>query len=335
MKPLAGWRLGHLTVGEVNNGSVTVSVTATKNSGNDTATVYFAQGSHDYGESFAAWPAKTEGAELTASDTVTDTLALSDGNNCIRAFLLCAGEYAASAPVFRRILAYGDYGTLSDVYEYVGTDNNLGDPANWAKDKVAPAAAAPTAGTDIRWFGRNTDYSGPLSITDKDRFDGATLHLTGDCNVSSDVVFSNSTVSIATIVVTDPVVFSLYGSDLTTTRADQWLGVYPPATYAPDRPFINFLPGKASSFTFAGANQGVSDAATAKSVPRPPSRFLSRPDTSSSTARRSPTSSGKPISTSPSPAPPSRSPTIRPSPTTGSRPSRRPTSRRPPPRSRR
>ena len=266
MKPLAGWRLGHLTVGEVSNGSVSVSVTATKNSGNDTATVYFAQGSHDYGESFAAWPTKTGGVELAASGTVTDTLALADGNNCIRAFLLCAGEYSVSAPVFRRILAYGDYGTLTDVYEYIGTDDNLGDPANWAKDKVAPAAGAPTAGTDIRWFGRNTDYSGVLSITDKDRFDGATLHLTGDCNVSSDVVFSNSTVSIGTIVVTDPVVFSLYGSDLATTRADQWLGVYPPATYAPDRPFINFLPGKASSFTFAGANQGVSDAATAKSV---------------------------------------------------------------------
>ena len=259
MKPLAGWRLGYLTVGEVNDGSVSVSVTATKNSGNDTATVYFAQGSHDYGESFAAWPAKTEGVELAASGTVTATLALSDGNNCIRAFLLSGGEHSVSAPVFRRILAYGDYGTLTDVYEYIGTDDNLGDP---------PAAAAPTAGTDIRWFGRNTDYSGALSITDKDRFDGATLHLTGDCNVSSDVVFSNSAVSIATIVVTDPVVFSLYGSDLATTRTDQWLGVYPPGVYpgAQDKTFVNFLPGKASSFTFAGANQGVSDAATAKSV---------------------------------------------------------------------
>ena len=268
MKPLAGWRLGYLTVGEVNNGSVSVSVTATKNSGNDTATFYFAQGSHDYGESFAVWPSKTDGVELAASGTVTDTLALADGNNCIRAFLLSGGEHSVSAPVFRRILAYGDYGTLTDVYEYIGTDDNLGDPANWARDKVAPAAAAPTAGTDIRWFGRNTDYSGVLSITDKDRFDGATLHLTGDCNVSSDVVFSNSTVSIATIVVTDPVVFSLYGSDLATTRADQWLGVYPPGVYpgAQDKTFVNFLPGKASSFTFVGGNAGVSDAATVKSV---------------------------------------------------------------------
>lgn len=268
MKPLAGWRLGHLTVGEVSNGSVSVSVTATKNSGNDTATVYFAQGGHDYGESFAAWPTKTGGVELAASGTVTDTLALADGNNCIRAFLLSGGEYSVSAPVFRRILAYGDYGTLTDVYEYIGTDNNLGDPANWAKDKVAPAAAAPTAGTDIRWFGRNTDYSGVLSITDKDRFDGATLHLTGDCNVSSDIVFSNSTVSIAMIVPSAPVIFSLYGTDLTTTGTYGWLGVYPPEIYpnAQDKTFVNFLPGKASSFTFAGANQGISDAATAKSV---------------------------------------------------------------------
>ncbi len=268
MKPLAGWRLGNLTVGEVSAGSVSVSVTATKNSGDDSATVYFALGNHDYGETFAAWPSKTDGVELEVSGTATDTLALADGNNCIRAFLLCDGVYSASAPVFRRILAYGDYGALTDVYEYIGTDNNLSDPANWAKDKVAPAAAAPTAGTDIRWFGKNTDYSGVLSITDKDRFDGATLSLTGDCNVSSDVVFSNSTVSIATIVLANPVVFSLYGADLTTTRADQWLGVYPPTTYsgAQDKRFVNFLSGKASSFTFVGSTASVSDAATAKTA---------------------------------------------------------------------
>ena len=268
MKTLAGWRLGNLTAGEVSNGSVSVSVTATKNSGNDTATVYFAQGSHDYGESFAAWPSKTAGVVLADSGTVQDTLALADGNNCIRAFLLCGGVYAASAPVFRRNLVYGDYGTLTDVYEYIGTDDDLYAPDNWAKDKVAPAAVAPTAGTDVRWFGRNADYSGVLSITDKDRFDGAVLGLTGDCNVSAAVVFSNSTVSIATIVLADPVVVSLYGSDLATTRNDQWLGVYPPTTYsgAQDKRFVNFLPGKASSFTFVGSTAGVSDAATAKTA---------------------------------------------------------------------
>ena len=269
MKALAGWRLGSLSVGEVANGSVSVSVTATKHSGNASVTVYFAQGNHDYGESFAAWPTKTAGVDLSASGTVRDTLSLNDGNNCIRAFLLCEGDYTASAPVFRRILAYGDYGTLTDVYEYIGTDDNLADPANWAKDKAAPAPAAPTAGTDIRWFGRNTDYSGALSpITDKDRFDGAVLTLSGDCNVSSDVVFSNSTVSISTIVLSAPVVFSLYGSDLTTTRADQWLGVYPPTTYsgAQDKRFVNFLPGKASSFTFVGSTAGVVDATSAKTA---------------------------------------------------------------------
>lgn len=167
-----------------------------------------------------------------------------------------------------RILSYGDYGDLTDVYEYIGTDDDLANPANWAKDKSAPTPAAPVAGTDIRWFGRNADYSGRLSITDRDRFDGATLRLTDDCNVSSGVAFSNSTVSIATIVVTDPVILSLYGTDLATTRADQWLGVYPPGVYpgAADKRLVNFLPGKASSFTFVGGNVGVSDAATAKSV---------------------------------------------------------------------
>ena len=205
-------------------------------------------------------------SDVTATTSYNETVTLADGINYIRVFVAYDSTTSASAAAVARNIVYGDYGELTDVYEYIGEDNNLGNAASWAKDKSAPATEAPTAGTDIRWFGRNTDYSGVLSITDKDRFDGATLHLTGDCNVSSDVVFSNSTVSIGTIVVTDPVVFSLYGSDLATTRADQWLGVYPPATYAPDRPFINFLPGKASSFTFAGANQGVSDAATAKSV---------------------------------------------------------------------
>ena len=42
MKTLAGWRLGHLTVGDVSDGSVSVSVTATKNSGDASATAYFA-----------------------------------------------------------------------------------------------------------------------------------------------------------------------------------------------------------------------------------------------------------------------------------------------------
>ena len=161
---------------------------------------------------------------------------------------------------------YGDYGELTDVYEYIGEDNNLGNAANWAKDKSAPAAEAPTAGTDIRWFGKNAYYSGSLAITAKDYFDGATLALSGDCNVSSDVVFSNTVISIATIVVSSPVVFSLYGSDMTTTRNDQWLGVYPPATYpsADDKTFINFLPGKVSSFTFTDNNINISDADSAK-----------------------------------------------------------------------
>ena len=265
MKSVDGWGLGALTAGEVQNGQVSVSVTATKYSGSD-ATVYFVQGTRDYGETFSSWPTATEGESVSATTTVSDTLTLEEGYNFIRAFLLYNDEYTASAAVSKRIMApCGDYGDLTDVYEYIGEDNNLGNAASWLKDGAA-TATAPTAGTDIRWFGKNANYSGALSITDKDHFDGATLALSGDCNVSSDVVFSNSVVSIYTIVVSAPVVFSLYGSDLTTTRNDQWYGVYPSEIYpgAQDKRFVNFLSGKASSFSFTSS--GIPNATTAKTA---------------------------------------------------------------------
>ena len=268
MKSVDGWELGALTVGIVDDHSVDVSVTATKHSGSD-ATVYFVQGTRDYGETFSSWPTATDGEEVSATSEVNDTLTLVDGYNFIRAFLLYNGQYTATAVVARRIMApYGDYGELTDVYEYIGEDDNLGIAANWAKDKIPPADAAPTAGTDIRWFGKNAYYSGPLAITAKDYFDGATLTLSGDCNVSSDVVFSNTVISIGTIVVNSPFVFSLYGSDMTTRRADQWLGVYPPGTYigSSTKTFVNFLSGKASSFTFTDNAINISDVDSAKSV---------------------------------------------------------------------
>ena len=265
LKSLDGWSLGALTAGDVIDGQVSVSVTATKYSGNS-ATVYFVQGAQDYGETFSSWPAPTSTNVVAASANVNANLTLEEGFNYIRAFLLYGGEYTATAVVAKRVLApYGDYGELTDVYEYIGADNNLGTAENWAKDKVAPASEAPTAGTDIRWFGRNANYSGTLSITGKDYFDGATLTLSGDCSVSSDVAFSNSTVSIYTIVVGEPEVFSLYGTSLTTRRADQWLGVYPPTTYqnASDKTFVNFLSGAASSFTLVTSLSRVAFASSA------------------------------------------------------------------------
>ena len=268
MKSVDGWELGALTAGDVIDGQVTVSVTATKYSGNS-ATVYFVQGEQDYGETFASWPAPTSTNVVLASANVNAALTLEEGFNYIRAFLLYNGQYTATAVVAKRVMApYGDYGELTDVYEYIGEDNNLGNAESWAKDKSAPATEAPTAGTDIRWFGRNANYSGALSITEKDYFDGATLTLSGDCNVSSDVVFSNTVISIGTIVVNSPFVFSLYGSDMTTRRTDQWLGVYPPGTYtgSSTKTFVNFLSGKASSFTFTDNAINISDADSAKSV---------------------------------------------------------------------
>lgn len=268
LKSLSGWSLGALTAGDVVDGQVSVSVAATKYSGNS-ATVYFVQGEQDYGETFASWPAPTSTNVVLASANVNAALTLEEGFNYIRAFLLYGGEYTATAVVAKRVMApYGDYGELTDVYEYIGADNNLGAAENWAKDKVAPASEAPTAGTDIRWFGRNANYSGVLSITNNDYFDGATLTLSGDCKVSTDVAFSNTTVSIYTIVLDNPEVFSLYGTSLTTTRNDQWLGVYPPTTYqnASDKTFVNFLSGAASSFTFTDNNLNISDADSAKMV---------------------------------------------------------------------
>ena len=270
MKSVDGWELGVLTVGDVEDRQVEVSVIATKYSGSD-ATVYFVQGMRDYGETFSSWPTATEGETVSATGEVSDTITLEEGYNYIRAFLLYNGEYTATAAVVRRIMApYGDYGELTDVYEYIGEDNNLGNAASWAKDKLAPATEAPTAGTDIRWFGRNAYYSGSLAIYGKDVFSGAMLNLSGDTYINADVYFTNSTVKINTINVSDrgAPILNLYGSSLTTTRNDQWLGVYPPGTYTGSSPktFVNFLSGKASSFTFVGGNVGVFDVATAKSV---------------------------------------------------------------------
>ena len=270
MKSVDGWELGVLTVGDVEDRQVSVSVTATKYSGSD-ATVYFVHGARDYGETFSSWPTATDGEEVSATSEVSDTLTLEDGYNYIRAFLLYNGEYSATAAVARRIMApYGDYGELTDVYEYIGEGNNLGDAANWAKDKSAPAAEAPTAGTDIRWFGRNAYYSGSLAIYDKDVFSGATLNLSGDTFINADVYFTNSTVNISTINVADrgAPILNLYGSSLTTTRNDQWLGVYPPGTYtgSSTKTFVNFLSGKASSFTFTDNAINISDADSAKSA---------------------------------------------------------------------
>ena len=264
LKALDGWRIGAPeTLGLAGN-VATVGVTATKYSGGN-ATLYFAMDSQDRGATFADWAFATEGVVLSSTQTVSDELTLADGYNYIRAFLLCDGVYTASPVLVERVVAYGDYGALTDVYEYVGTDNNLASASNWVKDKAA-TVTAPTAGTDIRWFGRNTLYSGALSIHATDRFNGATLALSGDCNISSDVAFTNTTVTIATIVVGSPVVLSLYCSSLTTTRNDQWLGVYPPATYpnAQDKTFVNFLSGAPSSFTFTDNNLSFADAAAVK-----------------------------------------------------------------------
>ena len=98
LKSLDGWSLGALTAGDVVDGQVSVSVAATKYSGNS-ATVYFVQGEQDYGETFASWPAPTSTNVVLASANVNAALTLEEGFNYIRAFLLYNGQYTATAVV--------------------------------------------------------------------------------------------------------------------------------------------------------------------------------------------------------------------------------------------
>lgn len=247
MKSVDGWELGALTVGVVNDHAVDVSVTATKYSGSN-ATVYFVQGARDYGETFASWPTATDGVAVSATGEVNDTLTLEDGYNYIRAFLLYNGEYTASAVVTRRIMApYGDYGDLTNVYEYIGEDNDLTKASNWVKDGL-PTETAPTAGTDIRWFGYNAVLSvNGFSAYATDHFVGANITSVNDFNVYSDLVFSNSTITATMFVLRNDgkYQFKIAGSTMVQTRTDDgWYGIYYGDNYAA----FNFVSGQAASF---------------------------------------------------------------------------------------
>lgn len=271
MKSVDGWGLGALTAGEVQDGQVAVSVTATKYSGSD-ATVYFVQGTRDYGDTFSSWPTATEGENVSATATVSDTLTLEEGYNFIRAFLLYNGEYTASAPVTKRIMApYGDYGELTGVYEFIGADNNLATPTNWALDKVPLGEndTAPVAGTDIRWFGRNAllSLSGNFHLYATDHFVGATITQANagnhDSNLNGDVTFEDSSVTLSTVVVqADPHTISLKNAHFATTRAPD--GVAGFWTTVPENG-INFVSGFPSSFSFGADAGDVHDAASVKS----------------------------------------------------------------------
>jgi len=270
LKTLEGWSVGTPSAGEVDaQNNVTVTFTATKYSGSDTANVYVGCASSDLGDDIADWAGSlaTVAEGISSTTTYTPQLTLSDGLNYIRAFVTYGGETVASSAISVRVLAYGDYGALTDVYEYIGNDNSLSTAANWAKDKSAPASEAPVAGTDTRWFGRNAELTvSGFDLYSTDHFVGATINTTSgnhDCRLNGDILLVDSSVTLSTIIIGETsYAITLTNSHFTTTRCpDGVVGFYPNVPAGA----INFLPGAPSSFSFGKDNNEVHDSESARS----------------------------------------------------------------------
>lgn len=269
LKALEGWSVGTPSAGEVDaQNNVTVTFTATKYSGSDTANVYVGCASSDLGDDIADWAGSlaTVAEGISSTTTYTPQLTLSDGLNYIRAFVTYGGEAVASSAISVRVLAYGDYGALTDVYEYIGNDNSLSTAANWAKDKSAPASEAPVAGTDTRWFGRNAALTvSGFNLYPTDHFVGATINTTSgnhDCRLNGDIFFVDSRVTLSTIIIGETsYTITLTNSHFTTTRCpDGVAGFYPNIPNGA----INFLSGAPSSFTFGKDNGEAHDSESVK-----------------------------------------------------------------------
>ena len=264
-----GWSVGTPSAGEVDaQNNVTVTFTATKHSGSDTANVYVGCASSDLGDDIANWVGSlvTVAEGVSETTTYTPQLTLADGLNYIRTFVTYGGDTVASSAISVRVLAYGDYGELTDVYEYIGSDNNLSTAANWAKDKSAPASEAPVAGTNIRWFGRNAVLTvSSFDLYSTDHFVGATINTTSgnhDCHLNGDILLVDSSVTLSTIIIGEtPYTITLTNSHFTTTRCpDGVAGFY---ENIPDRA-VNFLSGAPSFFSFGKDNTEAHDSESTK-----------------------------------------------------------------------
>ena len=248
LKSLDGWTVAIPMLGEVANGEVSVTYTATKYSGSS-ATIVIGCASSDLGDNIANWAGKTTEAATDVADTTTSskTITLGAGVNYIRVFVTADGTTVASSAVTARNLVYGDYGDLTNVYEYIGTDNDLTKASNWVKDGQA-TETAPTASSDIRWFGYNAVLSvNGFSAYATDHFVGANITSSNDFDVYSDLVFSNSTITATMFVMKEGThQFEIAGSTMVQTRTDAgWYGIYFGADYAA----FNFVSGQAASFT--------------------------------------------------------------------------------------
>lgn len=271
-KVLAGWDVGAVSVDSVADGQASVSFTVTKYSGGN-ATVSIGCASTDLGDDIANWAGKLTqvASDVAATTSYNETVALADGINYIRVFVAYDSTTSASFAAMARNIVYGDYGELTGVYEYIGSDGNLSTASNWALDKVPLGSGdtAPTAVTDIRWFGSNTVFAltGNFHLYATDHFVGATITQANagnhDSNLNGDVTFENSSVTLSTVVVqSDPHVISLKNSNFATTRAPD--GVAGFWTTVPVGG-VNFISGFPSSFSFGADAGDVHDAATVKS----------------------------------------------------------------------
>ena len=272
LKSQDGWSVAAPVLGAVENGQVEVSFTVTKYSGGN-ATVSIGCASTDLGDDIADWSGSLTQVATGVSDTTdyNKTVTLADGVNYIRVFVSYDSTTAASSAAVARSIVYGDYGALTGVYEYIGADGNLSTASNWALDKapLGSGDTAPTAGSDIRWFGSNTVFalSGNFHLYATDHFVGATITQASagnrDSNLNGDVTFENSSVTLSTVVVqSEPHVISLKNSNFATTRAPD--GVAGFWTTVPVGG-INFISGFPSTFSFGTDAGDVHDAATVKS----------------------------------------------------------------------
>ena len=267
-----GWDVGTVAVNSVADGQAAVSFTVTKYSGG-TATVSIGCATSDLGDDIDSWVGSLTqlATGVSATTSYNETVPLENGVNYIRVFVTYDDKTTASFAAVARSIAYGDYGDLTNVYEFIGDDNDFSKASNWALDKVPLGASdtAPTAGTDIRWFGSNTVFalSGAFHLYATDHYVGATITQASagnrDSNLNGDVTFENSSVTLSTVVVqSEPHVISLRNSNFATTRAPD--GVAGFWTTVPVGG-INFVSGFPSSFSFGADSGDVHDAATVKS----------------------------------------------------------------------
>ena len=258
MRASTGWHVGSPAVeniATVSEGkkSATVSAVATKvvETAPDAPYCYVAFDTVDHGSDFANWPAATR-AEATLSDGVIS--ASIEFNSGVTYYARVFASYtmgdvteiaSSSAVEFRT--ADVDYGDLTNVYEYIGTDNDLTKVSNWMLDGN-PAALVPTEGTDIRWFGSRGNYAkGSFKAYSNDRFVGTTMGIDGDFEAWGDISFSNSTINARMIVLKNgDITVNLYGSTVYVLRTDAGQFGFYDKSYAK---MINFISGKASSYT--------------------------------------------------------------------------------------